>query len=210
MCTCASCSYTHSLKEWPSGAPMGKRASDAAYAAHVRHGQAWGRSPSGNMHHAPEFSPAYLRRAPEAATGGGYRYTRPAKCYPGEADAKAGIAAYIAAFESRNGLKKTGQAEAQPARPDQPGKADPHLPELNRQPEPERGILYVMKQGKSPYMTVSQAADALGCSPARILQWIHGDRLPGAIKPARDWLIPANAKRPEELPRGRPKAAASR
>lgn len=208
MCTCASCEYTNSRKEWPSGAPMGKRASDAAYAAHVRHGKAWGRSPSGNMHHAPEFSPAFWSRSPDAGTGG-TQYTRPAKCFPGEADAKAGIAAYIAAFESRNGLKKTGQAEAQPARPAQPGKAAQHLPELNRQPEP-RAILYVMKQGKSPYMTVSQAADALECSPARILQWIHGGRIPGAIKPARDWLIPANAKRPEELPRGRPKAQASR
>lgn len=209
MCTCASCDYTNSRKEWPSGPAMGKRASEAAYASHVRHGKQWGRAPNGNMHHAPEFSPGYFSRSPEAATGGA-RYIRPAGRFPGTSDANAGLARYIEAFEQLNCLKKTGQAEAQPARPDHPGKADPHLPELNRQPEPERGILYVMTKGKNSFMTVPQAADALGCSESRILQWIHEERMPGAIKPARDWLIPSNAKRPQELPRGRPKAAASR
>ena len=108
MCTCASCSYTDKFKsgfaDWPCGEPAGKRSSDSAYRAHVKHSQQWGRSPNGNMHHAPEFSANELKGT-SVAESGGARYHRPADRYPGPADAKDGMKAYIAAFEHLNGLK---------------------------------------------------------------------------------------------------------
>lgn len=154
MCTCASCSYTDrfagkGFAAWPRGDPAGHRSSAAAYAAHVRYSQAWGRSPSGNMHHAPEFSRAALRGDPVSA-GGALRYVRPAGCYPGNADAKAGLAAYIAAFERRNGLKpqEMEKAEAQaPARPAAPGKAPQHFPTGDR--TSEAATIYDMRKEKA-------------------------------------------------------------
>lgn len=209
MCTCASCEHTDGFADkgfaaWPRGNPAGRKAA-SEYAAHVRHAGAWGKD------RVPEIPAGIWTRPPFPCTGTTWSDPGKARSYPTAADAKLGTAHYVAQFLRANGYryKKPEAAEAAPARPTQPGKAAQHLPELNRQPEPH-AILYVMKQGKSPFMTVSQAAEKLECSPARILQWIHADRLPGSIKPARDWLIPANAKRPEELPRGRPKAAASR
>lgn len=37
MCDCTTCKFTSDAKGWPSGAPKGKRISDAEYAAHWRH-----------------------------------------------------------------------------------------------------------------------------------------------------------------------------
>ena len=205
MCTCSSCEYTNGLKAWPvGGEAKGPAKSRREYSEHVSHGKRWGDwfNPS-----TERFEPR-IREVPDFTI-------RPEPVFPVTGTRGCGpvqsMPAWWHEWNARNAsaLKSKGPDEPAPARPEHPGKDAQHLPELNRQPEP-RAILYVMKHGKSQYMTVSQAAEALECSPARILQWIHADRLPGAIKPARDWLIPASAKRPEELPRGRPKAQASR
>jgi DNA adenine methylase len=46
------------------------------------------------------------------------------------------------------------------------------------------------------YVTVAQFAKKHNISTRLVLRWIAEGRLAGAIQPARDWLIPANAKRP--------------
>jgi hypothetical protein len=150
MCTCASCSYTDKYSgkgfaEWPRGEPAGPRASAAAYAAHVRYSQQWGRAPSGNMHHAPACSQAARSGVP-ARVGGSTRYIRPEGCFPGAADAKAGLDAYIAAFEHLNGLKRQEPVKA-PASPARPSKSAQHFPELDRQPEAI--TIYDMRKDKA-------------------------------------------------------------
>ena len=107
MCSCTSCEHTDKLRsagfaEWPKGEAVGKRRSESLYAAHVRHSQQGGRRLDGNMHTAPEIPASVLKGS---NTGGGARYQRPAGRFPGEADAKAGLKAYIAAFEHLNGLR---------------------------------------------------------------------------------------------------------
>lgn len=43
------------------------------------------------------------------------------------------------------------------------------------------------------YLTTTETAAELGVSRQRIRQFIDEDRLPGAIKAGRDWLIPKDA-----------------
>ena len=40
-------------------------------------------------------------------------------------------------------------------------------------------------------ITTIQAADELGVTPARVRQLLAEQRIIGAIKPGRDWLIPS-------------------
>lgn len=57
-----------------------------------------------------------------------------------------------------------------------------------------------MTKETTVYMTVAEAAKKWGCSTERVGQWLREPgRIPGAIKPARDWLIPAGAKRPKAM-----------
>lgn len=187
MCTCASCEYTDTRKEWPSGPPMGKRASDAAYAAHVRHGKQWGLSSKGKLQQ-PEFSPGYFTRSVHAETGG-VRYTRPATRYPGSDDADAGMTAYIAAFERLNGLKRQLPAEPAPAR------APDHRVQYSAN-DSEVGMTV-------KFMTVARAAQEWKISAMRVRQWLQDGRIKGAQKIGRDWLIPERAERPKaERPHG--------
>lgn len=48
------------------------------------------------------------------------------------------------------------------------------------------------------YITVSQAAERWGISTQRIRILLKGDRIPGAIKPGHDWLIPEGTAKPED------------
>lgn len=106
MCSCASCYETDKLRvagfaAWPRGNPAGPRASKADYAAHVRHGLAWGRRPNGNMHHAAEF-PAGVQRTPLRYSPTAQRDAGADRSYPTLADAKLGTAHYVAQFIAGN------------------------------------------------------------------------------------------------------------
>ncbi len=46
------------------------------------------------------------------------------------------------------------------------------------------------------YLTVRQAAERWGLHPTRIHALIHAGRIPGAIKPGHDWLIPEGPRPP--------------
>lgn len=46
------------------------------------------------------------------------------------------------------------------------------------------------------YVTVAKFAQKHMVSARLVLRWIAEGRIAGAIQPARDWLIPGNAKRP--------------
>ena len=50
----------------------------------------------------------------------------------------------------------------------------------------------------SPYITAKQAAEELGLSYSRIRQLLNEDRIKGAFKAPRDWLMPSPV---EILPR---------
>jgi hypothetical protein len=45
-------------------------------------------------------------------------------------------------------------------------------------------------------ITVAEAAARWSVSRQRVRIWLKENRIPGAIKPSRDWFIPADAKRP--------------
>lgn len=45
--------------------------------------------------------------------------------------------------------------------------------------------------------TASQAAQQWAVSPQRVRVWLKEGRIPGAVKIGRDWLIPADAQRPQ-------------
>ena len=51
----------------------------------------------------------------------------------------------------------------------------------------------------SYYLTCAQFARRVRVSSARVRQWLADDRLPGATKHGRDWLIPSTCKRPEKI-----------
>ena len=51
---------------------------------------------------------------------------------------------------------------------------------------------------------LSEWARRVGVSSVRAGQWARAGRLPGAVRPARDWLVPADTERPRFLPAGRP------
>lgn len=48
------------------------------------------------------------------------------------------------------------------------------------------------------YITVTQAAERWGKSPQRVRVVLDTGRIPGAIKPGHDWLIPADAEWPQD------------
>jgi hypothetical protein len=115
MCSCASCHETDKLRvagfaAWPRGNPAGPRASKADYAAHVRHGLAWGRRPNGNMHHAPEF-PGGVQRTPLRYSPASQRDGGAHRSYPTLADAKLGTAHYVAQFLATNGYVTAAKAK---------------------------------------------------------------------------------------------------
>ena len=55
-------------------------------------------------------------------------------------------------------------------------------------------------------MSCSQFAAKLGCSVRLVNKWCATGRIP-ASRLGRAWLIPADAVRPELLPKGRKKAS---
>jgi predicted site-specific integrase-resolvase len=48
------------------------------------------------------------------------------------------------------------------------------------------------------YMTVRQTAEKWGISIRQVQTLLKDGRIPGAVQPARDWLIPASAPKPED------------
>ena len=48
------------------------------------------------------------------------------------------------------------------------------------------------------YITVRQTAEKWGVTPRQVQGLLKAGRIPGAIRPARDWLIPKDAKKPED------------
>ena len=52
-------------------------------------------------------------------------------------------------------------------------------------------------------ITTDQAATAWGISRRRVQQLARTGRIPGAVLFGRDWLIPAETRKPVELPPGR-------
>ena len=49
------------------------------------------------------------------------------------------------------------------------------------------------------YITVKQAAEKWDVSDRRVLQHCKNGRIPGAVQPARDWLIPKDTEKPEDM-----------
>lgn len=141
MCTCASCSYTDgyadkSFAEWPRGNPAGKRRSDADYSAHVRH--LW----EGVSKSVP-FTPGQPAKAPAL----------PGLVHPVQPNALA---------IRWNTGRKASPAEAEPARPAQPGKAERHLPAVNRHDEPEAKIYDMAKARKQKETKRGPGRPAIG------------------------------------------------
>lgn len=148
MCTCASCENTDKLAglpdlfgelrpgrdvggfaRWPRGNVTGKRASTAEYNAHTAH--LW----DGIAKRVP-FTP-----------GQPPRFNIPGLVLPVTPAPKS-----VLDWINRSGpqferVKKASPAKAEPARPTQPGKAKPHFPELDRQPE--TAVIYAMPKSKS-------------------------------------------------------------
>jgi DNA adenine methylase len=48
------------------------------------------------------------------------------------------------------------------------------------------------------YISTRQAADKWSVSLRSVQIYLQNGRIPGAIQPARDWLIPKDAKKPED------------
>jgi len=48
------------------------------------------------------------------------------------------------------------------------------------------------------YLTVRQTAEKWGVTPRQVQALLKAGRIPDAIQPARDWLIPENASKPED------------
>jgi hypothetical protein len=48
------------------------------------------------------------------------------------------------------------------------------------------------------FMIAKQAAEKWNVSERRIQQLCETGRIPGAVRPARDWLIPKDAPKPED------------
>jgi hypothetical protein len=57
-----------------------------------------------------------------------------------------------------------------------------------------------MKNKKKTEVSIirSSAAEKWGVSVRRIQQLCETERIPGAVRPARDWLIPKNAVKPPD------------
>jgi excisionase family DNA binding protein len=48
------------------------------------------------------------------------------------------------------------------------------------------------------YLTARQIAEKWGISLRRVQALLKDGRIPGAIKPSRDWLIPKDAEKPRD------------
>ena len=48
------------------------------------------------------------------------------------------------------------------------------------------------------YSTVRQTAEKWGVVPRQVQALLKAGRIPGAVQPARDWLIPVDAIKPED------------
>lgn len=48
------------------------------------------------------------------------------------------------------------------------------------------------------YMTTAEAAERWGVEQRTVQSWITRGKLPGAIKPGHDWLIPADTPKPTD------------
>ncbi|MCL2513611.1 MAG: helix-turn-helix domain-containing protein [Oscillospiraceae bacterium] len=48
------------------------------------------------------------------------------------------------------------------------------------------------------YIIAKQAAQKWGCSLRSVQEYCEAGRIPGAMKPSRDWLIPADAEKPPD------------
>jgi hypothetical protein len=46
------------------------------------------------------------------------------------------------------------------------------------------------------YIIIKQAAEKWGVSERRVQQYCEFELIPGAVRPARDWLIPKDAQKP--------------
>jgi hypothetical protein len=145
MCTCASCEYTdrfsglpdllgspvrkdhkHGWDYWPRGDPQGKRASERDYSAHVSH-----------SNHIDRFGvplPDYYRAIPKG------------QVFPRISGLVAPVAPMPAWWYAWNSRKSPAAAEAAPASPDQPGKADTHLPPGDRTEQPSATIYEMAKE----------------------------------------------------------------
>jgi len=49
------------------------------------------------------------------------------------------------------------------------------------------------------YITVKQVAEKWGVTMRQVQNLLKSKRIQGAIQPARDWLIPNDAEKPEDL-----------
>ena len=48
------------------------------------------------------------------------------------------------------------------------------------------------------YLTVRQTAERWGISIRQVQTLLKAGRIPGAVQPARDWLIPKDAEKPRD------------
>lgn len=48
------------------------------------------------------------------------------------------------------------------------------------------------------YITVTQAAERWGISTQRVRALLKAGRVPDALKPGHDWLIPTSTEKPED------------
>ena len=48
------------------------------------------------------------------------------------------------------------------------------------------------------YMTVRQTAEKWNVTPRQVQVFLKAGRIPGSVQPARDWLIPIDAVKPED------------
>ena len=56
---------------------------------------------------------------------------------------------------------------------------------------------------QNDYISTPVAAENWGVTSQTVRNWVEDDHIPGAIKVAGRWLIPADSERPD-LPKGRP------
>lgn len=190
MCQCASCSVTDGYSdkgfaEWPKGEPAGKRASEAAYAAHVAFSCQWGKGKH----------PAIGKRA---ASSGTRREDPHAKYKFPPNGAELTSDAYIGQFLRSNNLaaEKQTPAEAGAARPEQPAKAAPHFPTVNRHGKAgedsssQSARIYAMPKSESkrpigrPAMPGSRVVIKLPDDLKRKAEKLGGDNIAEGIREA--------------------------
>ena len=174
MCTCASCEYTDSFNvkgfaAWPRGEPAGEYSSNRAYAAHARH--VWAGAYK-TIAFTRGQAPRYPSWTTSKALGDGGEHRKYPRLYDAQKehelttseyveefirsneylteDKIAKRAAYAAMVKEEQAARKREKASptyVRPARPAKPGKAQPHFPEPDRQPETAK--IYDMRKAKA-------------------------------------------------------------